>query len=401
MLPRFLKRLIQRFLGWGQVSTQQLADADTLCDKLANQKAESSAQRKERLNGARTLLNSETRSAFSFQELTAFFREKRAPAAPLLVHTEIKQIAQAIKVLNHALENELDRLQNELNEGIKNADRQHRTDVATADLNFKLATASLLAIEQQVRREAENQHTKLVNASKAKMDSEISALNNRHEQSVRTATDAAKNKTEMLSARITELKLELARSKFDDCYERIQTDLLDLRKSAPDSQAGLPLLALFTLEQNRCIMQCTIHKASQTNAPTYSYQFSPPLFGQALGNVMEPLKAVVDRLVNSRHTYYNYYYDCFELAASGIAEFTGVIPQAVRTRLKKAAKSFDKVYIVTEAPAWQLRQSDEGCPVPPGSKLVLGEKCGALWLVTIFDTSSAEEYAQRELGRQA
>ncbi len=401
MLPRFLKRFVRRYFGWGEVGSQQLADSDTLCDKLANLQAESSAQRKERLNSARALLDSKTRSAFDFEELTASFREKRAPVSPLLAHTELKQIAQAIKVLNLALETELDKLQYDLNTGLNKAKCRHRADVSSADLNLELATANLLAIEQQVRREAENQHTRLVDTSKAQMDSEISTLERRYKQLVQTATNATKSKTEILSARITELKLELARSKLDERYERIHPDLLDLRKSAPDSEAGLPLLALFTLEQNRCIMQCTIQKASQTNAPEYSYQFSPPLFGQALGNVLQPLKAAVDRLVNSRHTYYNYYYDCFELTASGIAEFTGVIPQAVRARIIKAAKSFDKIYIATEAPSWQLRQSDEGCPVPPGSKLVLGEKCGALWLLTIFDTSSAEEYAQRELGRQA
>jgi hypothetical protein len=396
MIPLFIKR----FFGFGTVCSQALSDATTLCNDIASQQEVSAARRKQRLTDEQAKLASEARSSLDIQALAAAFRERRVPAVSLVINAEIKQLKRSLKLLDRALATDLEKAQAELTAAVAEANRQHKTEVLTADANLKQATAGLLAIEQQVRREAEKLHDQMIKASQARETAEITRLNQRRTQSIEQAAGATTERKQLLNVRLSELNQELAAKDLDLLYDRIELDLLSLCKTSPTDQLGMPLLALFTLEQNTCVLSCEAEKSYQSHDSNFSFKFSPPLFGSFIEKQVEPLRRFTASATQQQRNFRDYYSSA-RLTATCTAEFAGVISQDVRARIQKAQRLFDQVYIIAEAPDWQPSLVQKHSQVPSGDKVVIGERNGLFWLVCFFGTSPAEEYARREFGNQA
>jgi hypothetical protein len=72
------------------------------------------------------------------------------------------------------------------------------------------------------------------------------------------------------------------------------------------------------------------------------------------------------------------------------APFIGVIPQAIKARIQKAAPEFEKILLIREA------GRDEWQPVPVNDPLIVGRSKDRYYLIAKFDCTSAEEYVSRE-----
>lgn len=82
------------------------------------------------------------------------------------------------------------------------------------------------------------------------------------------------------------------------------------------------------------------------------------------------------------------------------ATFEGLIPTEVREQIIKAKKEFAKIFIVAQAPKYQIKESIS--PVPRRSlnrdPLVIGYDGANYWLIAAFDMTTLEEYVNTTAG---
>jgi len=77
-------------------------------------------------------------------------------------------------------------------------------------------------------------------------------------------------------------------------------------------------------------------------------------------------------------------------------QFTMLIPQAAKKEIARARKEFKEIFVVAEAPCWDLKQVAIPKPKPKPDPLVVGYDGINYWLITAFDLTSLENYIKAE-----
>jgi len=79
------------------------------------------------------------------------------------------------------------------------------------------------------------------------------------------------------------------------------------------------------------------------------------------------------------------------------ARYDGAMPHWVREKIhaymdpRPGSPRFDKIFIVAEAPQWQINKI---AAIPVGDPLVVGVAHDNLWLIAAYDLTSAEAHAK-------
>lgn len=272
-------------------------------------------------------------------------------------------------------------------------------------------TADVIEMElqqcDQAIREAKRKHTR---ASSNCLPLETD-LRTRLDEELKNVLNGSDAHSGGLLARRNALELEAVSSTFDRYFPRIDMSFLSKRKWSADHQCLLPLFSVFGLEDPVFKLECSI-KRRGWGCPVNGANISPLLW-QYFN--FDPLRDAACTAFYSDSAEY------FQGATATIsARFTGAIPDPVRQlihrwrqpfpgEVERAAQRmekeriepflhFDAMYIVAEAPSWQI--SVRPTPPPPlpinGDPLVIGMKNELFWLIACFDTTPAEEYVRRE-----
>ena len=143
---------------------------------------------------------------------------------------------------------------------------------------------------------------------------------------------------------------------------------------------GLPRLAVFDLVNPRCRLRV------ENNMTWERWKLEPKSLPWDIGHCFDDVFQRFDqRLRSSRVGSY-----C-EIEAV----FQGVIPDETRQKIEAAKSDFkDKLFILAEAPKWQVNQ--HFVPVPIGDPLVIGWDGKNCWLIDAFDTTPFEKYIKGE-----
>ena len=76
------------------------------------------------------------------------------------------------------------------------------------------------------------------------------------------------------------------------------------------------------------------------------------------------------------------------------AQFGMLIPQNVKEQIVRARGEFKEIFVVAEAPRWDLKQT--AIPRPDKDPLVVGYDGVNYWLIAAFDPTPLEEYIKAE-----
>jgi hypothetical protein len=407
---------IKRLFGFGKVSAQQSApelsdstpkpapvsvsqeEGEQCYTAVATMQREAEKARQHLLASEQQAVDSQSKS--DLKKIAGRFSRRNITTAAASIKEQQKQIDRAIKALIAHRAGELKLYESARDASIALAKKTLKQLLAEAKDGFDRAVAELLPIENAARTLAEKIYSDKVSSAESSFKAAITGAESVCKTNTQAIQTLVEGKIAQLKARLAELEQEQVALKIDPLYDRIDMGFLKLRKSSPDTQTELPLFAVFSLSDPICEITCTGTKPYRANAnqATYKVQTSPPLLSEYVSASLWKLKSATERRLeqSGRNDYWS------EVTVTGRyrTEFSGVIPPAVREIIKKAQKQFDNIYIVTEAPDWELSfQQVVVSPVPVGDPLVIGEKAGLFWLVNAFDTTPAEEHAWREFSR--
>lgn len=197
-----------------------------------------------------------------------------------------------------------------------------------------------------------------------------------------------------LHTEIYQLGLELIDAKLDEAYQRIDMSFMSKRKWSEKHGCALPLFAMFNIDNPRCILEGHAINARQVQQWAIA---QPEVLSKLCPQVAKMLQ---DMALDGLPQWWS-------RAKTISASFVGGIPADIRAKISTAKPQFERIYIVTDSPDWNLEsfeaQSQNGVhtrlhtpPIPQRDPLVIGEKNGKFWLVAAFDTTPAEEYVRRE-----
>jgi hypothetical protein len=169
------------------------------------------------------------------------------------------------------------------------------------------------------------------------------------------------------------------------CGEYHRMDLMPLRWR---NAAGFPLLALFSLNNNK-------------------FKIRARRIGDGWGRFETRDVRQPKVLPSQLHACYDDVYQLLEKMSlekrktvTLEAQFVGAIPFEEKAKINRACQVFEGVYILAEVSKWKLKETAPTV-IKQSDPLVVGWDGRNLWLVTSFDTTTIEKYVEQvHAGRQ-
>lgn len=165
----------------------------------------------------------------------------------------------------------------------------------------------------------------------------------------------------------------------------IDMSFLSRRKWSAKDKCAVPQFAIFSTKNPTCVLK---YGRYRTNVAPWTSE--PAVFLQFCG---QPIR---DVLVNRANYEWGRRGDRLEVEVSLSTTFSGAMPDSTRQLILAAEKAFDNVFIVADAPEWQLQVQQVPLPVRIGDPLVIGQKGQKFWLLDKFLTTAAEDWALSE-----
>ena len=204
------------------------------------------------------------------------------------------------------------------------------------------------------------------------------------EQGAAKLLDAAIKKLRAEEQRVAEIAA--ASGTFGDIkFKTIALEVLGWRRKSD----RFPSLAIFDLD-----------------SPTCQFRFSGSMDYDASNGIRRPFSikpslpatlqeryADIGQLLGRRRDRM----DFFSVSIS--AQFSGTIPPATREKIRKWKGSFERVFMLVEAPEWVVKREErrpKPAPILVGDPLVVGYRGGQLFLIDVFDTTPTENYIAKE-----
>jgi hypothetical protein len=189
-----------------------------------------------------------------------------------------------------------------------------------------------------------------------------------------------------IDTQIAEVQARLAHHDLDTGYRRIRMDFLKLRKDQDGRQ--VPAVAIFSTDWPVCMFEVLMgvgELALREKAARADARVIPHEFGPEFKDVLDGLEMRWRLCSCGKNSHTS---ECLNIG------FGGLIPPAARAAIGKAKSEFDGLYFVAEAPAWSLKPLDNGLSSASAGRdaLLIGRKDGKHWLVTSFQTVTAQEY---------
>lgn len=192
-----------------------------------------------------------------------------------------------------------------------------------------------------------------------------------------------------LVSRLMGLKEELGRAEFDNSclaagYRRIDMSFMSKRKLSEKFQCELPLFAMFTTSDSRCSLMARAERES--TCVSESRSSVPFIFGKLQAEV----GAILARRASDSLDWQR------ERQVTISAKFAGAIPDDVRYKIPAAQAVFPEIFIVTEAPEWEIETFEtlyrdeyswnelKPLSTPEGGALLVGKRGDNFWLIAVF-----------------
>ncbi len=241
----------------------------------------------------------------------------------------------------------------------------------TGELDFRLtnlrdrrtrALAPLLPVEQATRTRIEEEYKRAVK--------EVEDARVRFNQTFNAT------KTE-LDTRLSRLENEVPTQFMDGMYPRLDAKFLSMKRRDKQYDCDVPRFAMFDLSQPKFVVTAHANYYGEQEYITSTPNCYKDFFDGA-----SMLAATRKHMRNYNH----------QLAVT--ATFNGVLPVAVRDMIRDIREKFDHIYLIGEADF--ALGKEVGVTSAP---LVVGEKDGAFWVITVFDATPSTDYVEREFIR--
>lgn len=286
-------------------------------------------------------------AAINFAELTGSYSKVRESSEDARRESEIQQVQQQLSdlIAKHT-ENigELD---------LRNATLRERRQRALAPL-LPVENATRTLIEEQYKlavKEVEDARVRFnqtFNATKKELDS-----------------------------RLAKLEAEVPTQYMDGLYPRLDSKFLSLKRYDKLFDCDLPRFAIFDLTQPSC--NITAHASYYDNR---DYVRTTPAAFEKLFDTSSMAASARKRI----------YHNEFDLKIN--ASYHGVLPGEVRDMIRDIQEKFDHIYLIGEC-TYEVGKEVSVSSAP----LVVGEKDGAFWVITVFDATASKDYVEREFIR--
>lgn len=287
-------------------------------------------------------------TVINFAELTKSFSKVRETSEDARRESEIQQTRQQLADL----------------------DGKHHEDLAELDLRLSTlrtrrdrALAPLLPVEQATRTRIEDEYKRAVK--------EVEDARVRFNQTYNAT------KTE-LDARLSKLEHEVPTQFMDGMYPRLDAKFLSMKRHDKQWGCDLPRFAMFDLSQPRFEVHAHADYYNRRD-----YVVSTPHCFQEFFDGKSMIEAAR-----------KYYSRTYEMDVKVTATFNGVLPTEVRDMVRDIREKFDHIYLIGEA---EFKVNSEVAVT--SAPLVVGEKDGAFWVITVFDATPSTDYVEREFIR--
>lgn len=213
-----------------------------------------------------------------------------------------------------------------------------------------------------------------------------------------TLEDEYRKRSQLVNTRLTQLQTELIEAKLDEKYRRIDMlGVMNRRKWSDKHQCALPLYAMFNVNASVCTLEAHATRRYDYDTPQSWMLSNPQQLVELCPTVAQTLSAENQKDMPAWTS----------RARCISARFAGAIPAEIRKEIALARGDFEDIFLVTEAPEWELEQFQvnkvEGVrtrlhtpPIPQRDPLVIGLKLGKYWHIADFDLTPAEEYVKKE-----
>ena len=152
---------------------------------------------------------------------------------------------------------------------------------------------------------------------------------------------------------------------------------------------GMPYLAVFSIDSEKFEIAAVGKRTLYGSSRVYwKRTFEPKLSKDVLACYADVVETVAKKARSSRKS--------IRLRA----EFRGMMPAAVKQRIKEVKPLFQEIFIVTEVSDWKMETSPIPAPPKDPDPLVVGFDGTSYRLIAKFDTTSIEEAAADYLNLQ-
>lgn len=307
---------------------------------------------------------------FNFKKLLFWRRSSLTAAAP---QEPVISFADLTKNYSKVRESSEDaRRESEIQQTrqqLSDLEAKHNEDIGGLDFrNANLrdrrtrALAPLLPVEQATRTRIEDEYKRAVK--------EVEDARVRINQTY-TATKKE------LDDRLSKLEHEVPTQFMDGMYPRLDVKFLSIKRHDKQFGCDVPRFAMFDLSQPKFVVTAHANYYGEREYVTSTPDCYKEFFD---GTSM---------LAAARRTMRNYSH---QLAVT--ATFNGVLPTGVRDMIRDIQEKFDHIYLIGEA-EFVTGQEVSVTSAP----LVVGEKDGAFWVITVFDATPSTDYVEREFIR--
>lgn len=205
------------------------------------------------------------------------------------------------------------------------------------------------------------------------IEAEIESLKSRRGQLLKVEKSARMK----IDDRLEQLQQELRFHPLDQEHLRLTIDFMNRPQWSQPDECTVPQFVMFDLENSECWLKCKT-KLNKGERYVATYFSQPELYASCVPHKEMELKAHQRRCAK-------------ELGESLVflsASFEGTLPDEVRNLLPGARKQFHNLYLICEAPNWQIINKIEPIPVASKYCMLIGELDDHFWSVCLFETES-------------